>query len=167
MQQEGGAPVGRTLQGYRSTEQRRVLVRDGESQPAARSGTGGVGLREALEHARSELGGDARAGVGYRDDACLVPGADVHPGMTAAMLDGVSDQVRDDALDPAAIRGDPALAGDLDVSVPAPAPDDARHQWAQVDRLDVNRLGARVQAGYLHQIVDQPSQPRHIADEQA
>ena len=83
------------------------------------------------------------------------------------MLEGVADKVRDDLLQPAAVALDDR-AGTVNANAISPAPraDGRLHEGGQVDRLESNGSLAGVEAGDLHQVLDQSSEASDVGDDE-
>ena len=83
------------------------------------------------------------------------------------VLAGVVEEVADDPLQPARIRlDDDRLGRQLQAGLRQPAGDHGLEQPAEIDRLGGDLLGLGVEAGDLHQVVDERSQPGDVGDEQ-
>src|SRR5207247_10576813 len=69
---------------------------------------GAVGLPEAVEYERQDVGRDADAVIAHVDDDAVVAGLDVHGDMAVweAELHRIGDEVPDDLLQPVGIGAD-------------------------------------------------------------
>ena len=83
------------------------------------------------------------------------------------MLERVVDEVGHDPLEPPRVAGHAqAVAFEPHAAVPAARPHRRPHERRDVDLLGVDALGARVEAGDLHQVLDQLAQAADVRDQQ-
>ena len=83
------------------------------------------------------------------------------------MLAGVVEEVAEDPLEPARVGLDhERLAREIERGLRKPGRGDRRDQPAEVDRLERDLLGPRIEPGDLHQVVDQRPEPTHVAHQQ-
>src|SRR5262249_52335864 len=82
-----------------------ILQRYGQAKSAARAGSRGIGLVEALEDQRQLLWRDARAAIGHVHAAAGPVRACAHPDIATAVLDRVLHQVGEYPLDAARVGG--------------------------------------------------------------
>lgn len=138
-----------------------------QAKTAARAGSRRVGLVEALEDVRQVPGRDTRTRVGHLDIAPGTVGAGPHPDIAAAVLDRVAEEVGQDPLDPARVRGQrDRLALHRDPVLPAPRAEQRGDHGPDVDQPPLDRLGPGIEPGDLQQLLDQRPEPAHIADQQ-
>ena len=101
------------------------------------------------------------------DIGSRIVGARLHGDVSAAMLERIADEVRDDLLQPAAValddRGGALNAHPID---PPPRPDGGIHQGSKVDRLEPDGSLAGVEAGDLHQVFDEATEAGYIRDDE-
>ncbi len=139
--------------------------RQAEPEPAVGAGDRPVGLAEAVEDVRQEVGADADAGVGHPDDgvAPLLAQADLDPARPGGELDGVGEQVPDHLLQPVGVAEDRARQrADRDVEEDPLGVGRRAHglergvdDAAQLDRLEVEPELAGDDARDVEQVVDQ------------
>src|SRR5215210_204096 len=82
-----------------AAEQPCVLERDRQAEAAARSRARAVRLVETVEEVRQVGRSDAAPAVGDLDEGADAVAADPHRDVAAAVLEGIPDQVGDDALE--------------------------------------------------------------------
>jgi hypothetical protein len=154
-----------------------VLERDrqAEARATGRAGASGVGAPEPGEDVGRLTRPQTDAVVLDDDRHGIRPDTDVDvDGPTLTVLDGVDDEVAQDALDPALVDlGLGRLVGQVEGDH-APPPvsqrpgglDDAAQGAAQVDRLDVEGGGAGVEAADLEEVGEQFLEPVELTGEQ-
>ena len=88
-------------------------------------------------------------------------------GAPARVLAGVVQQVPEDPLEPTRVRFDDQRRGrELERRLRQAGRGDGPHQAREIDRLERDLLGARIEARHLHQVVHQRAQPADVGDEQ-
>ena len=180
--QRQGEPEARTLAGFTPRLQTALVqpgVLDADRQPEA--GASGaphprrIGAPEAAEHQLLLARPQADAVVAHRDGDGVLVGrhADAHR-LALGVVDGVGDEVAQDAFDAARIDlGDDGLVGHVDDQLDAgvlgemaDVVERALDRRAEILRFDRQLGDTRVVAGDLQQIGEQRLEPVQLVDHQ-
>ena len=161
-------PPARLVALKRPAEQRRVFGGDRQTQPAAPTVARGVGLVEPLEDPLEPVRRDAGAAIRHRQRDRVAVCRERHlDRRTSRVLAGVVEEVAEDPLEPARVGLDhERLIGESERGLRKPGRGDRRDQPAQIDRLERDLLGPRIEPGHLHQVVDQRPKPADVAHQQ-
>ena len=145
-----------------------MFRRDREAQAAAAGMPRRIGLVEALEDVRQPLRRHPGPAVRDRHHQCI--GRTLHAdldGRTGGVLARVVEEVAEDPLEAARVSLDDGhVRRDVDGRLRQAGRDDRRHQTPDVDRLEGDLLGARIEPRDLHEVVDEGPQPGDVGDQQ-
>lgn len=147
----------------------RVLQGDGETQTAPLGArAGGARLVEAVEDVREDILGDAGPVVLDLDEQVVGLYADRDTDRTAAVLQRVADEVREDHVQAARVeaRHDAALGVQVDGVQPGTRVYARGDLVGDVHVVEDQPGGARVEAGDLHEVLDQVVEAAGLADDQ-
>src|SRR6266487_599342 len=137
-----------------AAEEAGVLLRDRQAEAGPTAAAGRIGLVEALEQVGQVLRRNPPSLVDHLDEGTEPVPADTNSHAAPAMLQSVSDQVGDDALQPARIaREHDLLFVEPHPLFPATRANGGRRKRPEVDGLGLHALYASVEAGDLHQVL--------------
>src|SRR6266508_5123465 len=144
-----------------------VLLRDRQAEAGPTAAASRISLVEALEQVRQVLRRNPGSLVDDLDEGASVVAADVDGYSAAPVIQSVADEIGDDALEPPRVARDHDLLSIArDLLLPATRAYRGRGARPDVDRLSVHALRAGVEAGDLHQVLDQPPQAAHVRDQE-